>query len=89
MKKTILIACSLILAVFLLMLLFGKAKLEISSAKNGPRIWQHSSSSDESSAGPETIPQDGMLDSTFESHLPLIVVDTDGAVIAVTIIRPV
>ncbi len=81
MKKTILIACSLILAVFLLMLLFGKAKLEISSAKNGPRIWQHSSSSDESSAGPETIPQDGMLDSTFESHLPLIVVDTDGAVI--------
>lgn len=78
MKKTIGIVCTLLLAAVLLMLLFGKAKLDITSDKNGSRVWQHSSSSDEALAGPDTIPEDGMLDASFASHLPLIVIDTDG-----------
>lgn len=81
MKKTILIICSLLLAAFLLMLLFGKAKLEILADKNGSRVWQHSAAAAESSAGPDLIPSDGMVDAAFESHLPLLVIDTDGAVI--------
>ena len=82
MKKTIIIVCSLIFAAFLLMLLFGKAKMEILSEKNGERVWQHSSATVESSAGATDIPSDGIVDDSFESHLPLIVIDTDGASIA-------
>ena len=81
MKKSILIVCSLLLAAFLLILLFGKAKQEILSDSGGSRVWQHSLPSAERWTGPDTIPEDGMLDSTFASHLPLLVIDTDGAVI--------
>ena len=81
MKKTIIIVCSLILAAFLLMLLFGKVRMEILSEKNGSRIWQHSSSEADSSSGLTDIPSDGLVDDSFESHLPLIVIDTDGAAI--------
>ena len=80
MKKTIMIIGALLIAVFLLIMLFGKAKSDIIS-ENSERVWQHSRTSDERLTGPASIPEDGMLDSTFESHLPLLVIDTDGAVI--------
>ncbi len=81
MKKTVLIAFLLLVAVFLLIMLFGKAKLDIAAEKNGAHTWQHLSSSGERWSGPSEIPQDRMLDDSFQSHLPLIVIDTAGAAI--------
>ena len=82
MKKTLLLALSVVLAALALLLVFGKAKKEILHSVEGDRIWQHATGSPESGEEMTSVPEDGHIDAGFTSHLPILLIDTDGSAIS-------
>lgn len=43
------------------------------------RVWQHEQEADaDPDTGSETLPADFLVDETFETHLPLVIIDTSG-----------
>ena len=76
-KKSILIICGVILLTAVFCIFFGAAKYHF-APKNERYIDHQVNASADPSVGPETVPEDGRVDETFASHLPLIIIDTGG-----------
>lgn len=77
MKKTIRIALAVVIASVLLLFVMGAVKYDMTAALTESRVWQHGTVSASADTGPEELPENLMVDSSFESHLPLLVIDTD------------
>lgn len=74
-------AMGVIALVFLFLLGLGFLKLEESKRQweGEKRIWHHELASDaDPTIGSDTIPDDFLVDGTFTSHLPLVILDTNG-----------
>ncbi len=82
MKKTLILAFSVVLAAVFLLLAFGAVKQNILHVVDGGRIWQHLSETAQADGSPVSVPSDGLVDSSFSSHLPILLIDTDGALIS-------
>ena len=64
---------------FLLLLGFLELKEKESRQENETRIWHHElAAAADPTIGSDTIPEDFMVDETFVSHLPLVILDTGG-----------
>lgn len=64
---------------FLLLLGFLELKEKESRQENAKRIWHHElAAAADPTIGSDTIPEDFMVDETFVSHLPLVILDTGG-----------
>ena len=79
MKKTLLLGISAVLAAIVLLLAFGKVKQNMAE---GDRVWQHLSGAAEPEAAPASVSSDGTVDAGFSSHLPILLIDTDGHAIS-------
>ena len=76
MKRTLIIAAAVVLTSVLSIFLFGLAKYDIDVHLTESRVWQHGNSSASPDTGSDSLPAGLSIDGSFESHLPLIVIDT-------------
>ena len=78
------IAVSVILSTVLLIFLFGALKINIDRNLAEARVWQHGGVTASPETGSADIPESCHVDDTFSSHLPILVIDTDGIPISGT-----
>ncbi len=72
-KRTIILAVVSVLVIFCC--IFSKAKTEVSSSV---RIYQHEENRNvDTTVGITEIPEDGIVDEHFETHLPLVIIEGD------------
>ena len=82
MKKTLILVFSVLFAAVFLLLAFGAVKQNILHVVDGGRIWQHLSENSPAEDSPSSVSSDGRVDAAFSSHLPILLIDTDGSVIS-------
>ena len=82
MKKTLILVFSVLFAAVFLLLAFGAVKQNILHVVDGGRIWQHLSENAPAVNSPSSVSSDGRVDAAFSSHLPILLIDTDGSVIS-------